>query len=445
MLCLATAVCSAPPADPDAPAPRPRAEVGRPDEVYGDLGLIAGPDRFPAVASIAAVAGPADTAFVLLGLSLSNRLLRFQREGDGFTARYRVSLRFARDSQTVRLVDRAEAVRVASFAETTRADPTVVFQAGVPLAPGRYTLTLRVRDGLSGRGFERRDTVRVPDFSLTGVAAPIPVHRAGGRADRSHAPDLVLSPRHLAEYGGDPPTVYLERYDGSVVRVELTGEDGRVAWEEEVELEPGAELAAGVAAIPVDSLSLGRFWIRSMTEADTSVAVPLVISLRDSWVVDHLDQVLALLRYIAPADEVEALEAAAPEARRQRWEALWDRLDPVPATPLNELREAFLERVRVAARDFAEAGRPGWLTDRGEVYIVLGPPGRTAELRVGDGAVAVGRPDAREWVYDRVPGGGRLTLVFVDRFGFGSWELTPTSSAAFRNVADRIRKRRGAS
>lgn len=52
----------------------------------------------------------------------------------------------------------------------------------------------------------------------------------------------------------------------------------------------------------------------------------------------------------------------------------WARRDPTPGTKRNEFREEFANRVRFADGSFAEKRTRGALTDRGQVYILLGPP-----------------------------------------------------------------------
>ena len=53
-------------------------------------------DPLPFVGTVAFAAGPADSVIGVFGLSLENRALAFQREGNVFVARYRVSLAFQR-------------------------------------------------------------------------------------------------------------------------------------------------------------------------------------------------------------------------------------------------------------------------------------------------------------------------------------------------------------
>ena len=441
---LALAACAGAEARPEGPGPPPAAEFARPLQVYRQLGLMTGPERFPAVASLTALAGPADSTLLLVGLSLPASALRFQRSGDAFAADYRVSLRATRDGQPAGGADWRETVRVPAFAETARTDESVLFQGALTLAPGRYTVTIRARDGLSARGFEAVDTVELPAFATDRtLATPVLAYRALPRAGTAAVPRLVLNPRLAAPYGGDTILVYVERYgpgaDAAPVRVEVRTADGLSLWARDVTPTPGVGLAAAVTTLPVDSLPLGRYSLSASVGGERSDAVPLLVTISDGWMVANFDEVLELLRYIASPEELEPLTAGGAEERRARWDAFWAARDPVPATPVNEYRETFFERLRVATEQFAEGGSPGWRTDRGEVYVVLGPPSDYLELAPTRPGGGPGGGAAQEWVYHRVPGGGRLSLVFVDPHGFGTYRLTDGSAAAFRAVARRVR------
>lgn len=462
------------PASGPASGSGPAVRFNRPLEAYRELDRITGTADFPAVAGVATVVGPADSTILLFGLSLPAQVLRFQREETGFRASYVVGLRATRDGQLVGSIDRQETVRVREFAETARTDESVLFQTRMTLAPGAYVLTVRVRDGLSARGFERTDTVRVPAYGAPGldrpagesvrrIAPPMLVHRANPRRSGNAAPDLVLNARNTVAYGDPAPLVYLESYSDAPVRLSLLDPGGEPVWSRDVqpavagageagapamesesaaERAPAAEGApaiwSAVVSLPGDSLPMGRFSLMAVAGADTAGPVPVMVTLTDKWMASNFNEVAGILGYIATGDELAALREASAGERRRQWDAFWEKRDPVPATPGNEYREAFLERIRVATLEFAEPGRPGWRTDRGEVYIVLGPPTRLMELRY-DNAYVTGQPQGEQWVYRRVPGGGRLDLVFVDRNGFGTYRLTQASELDFRAVARRMK------
>ncbi|MEE8111456.1 MAG: GWxTD domain-containing protein [Acidobacteriota bacterium] len=61
----------------------------------------------------------------------------------------------------------------------------------------------------------------------------------------------------------------------------------------------------------------------------------------------------------------------------------WNLRDPTPGTPENEFKEQFRRRVIDADHLFQETTIPGWRTDMGKVYILLGPPDSTVRDMVG--------------------------------------------------------------
>lgn len=422
--------------------PSAQGPVVRPTDVYRQLGLKAGTGDFPAVASFATLAGPGDSTYVAFGLSLPNSALRFQRDGAGFAAEYTVSLAFTRDSQRVRLVERREDVRVRNFSETGRADESVVFQQLVALRPGRYVVELVAADANSSRAFRARDTLELPAYGPAArrLSEPVVVYQARARESRDTIPALILNPRHMTPYGGQPPRVYVEGYGiaaDSAVALRVLDDHGNAVWATTVPLATGSPaLRHALVQIPVDSLPLGKLWV----DLDGRKA-PLLVSISDQWMVANFDEVLQYVRYIASAGEVDSLRAAPPAERKERWEAFWARRDPLPATPSNEFRDEFFERIRTATEQFAEPGSPGWRTDRGEVYIVLGAPDHVAERMMGRNDLGGTLPTAIEWVYEDSPG-GHLQLAFVDRTGAGRFELTSSSASAFRAIEHRLQARR---
>jgi GWxTD domain-containing protein len=67
------------------------------------------------------------------------------------------------------------------------------------------------------------------------------------------------------------------------------------------------------------------------------------------------------------------------DARRKFVDAFWELRDPDPATRLNEARIEILHRISFADVAFVEAAdRRGSLTDRGRVFVLLGPPKRVS-------------------------------------------------------------------
>jgi GWxTD domain-containing protein len=445
-LCLlgAAAACSHAPRANGEPTPTRDPAVSRPLDIYRDLGLKTGSSAFPAVASIATMAGAADSTYVMLELSLPSNALRFERTPQGFLADYSVSLSFLQDTTTVRRMDDRQHVTVATFAETSRSDESVVYQNGVSVKPGRYVLQMQVGDINSTRGFRSTDTVDIPAYgpNSTRVGSPVFVYSAEGRASRNTRPVLVSNPRHTVAYGGDSPRMYVEAYglqENEPVKVNVVNDQGASIWSVDATLPKGNDsLRYGVVDLPSEKLPLGRMWVEVSAAGSTARRTPLVLSISDQWMVTNFDEVLDFLRYIAYQDELDSLKAGGPEQRRRAWESFWAKRDPLPVTPANEFRDQFFERVRSANELYKEPGLFGWKTERGEVYIVLGPPDHVQERWVGNIDPQTAPANALEWDYDNAPG-GRLSLLFIDVGMFGRYQLEPSSANAFKVLEDRLK------
>ncbi len=78
---------------------------------------------------------------------------------------------------------------------------------------------------------------------------------------------------------------------------------------------------------------------------------------------------------ITPKEREVFLKLASDKERDIFIEAFWKQRDPTPGTPKNEFREEHYRRVAYATKMYGRSTPlPGWKTDRGRIYILLGEP-----------------------------------------------------------------------
>lgn len=123
----------------------------------------------------------------------------------------------------------------------------------------------------------------------------------------------------------------------------------------------------------------------------------------------------------------------------------WARRDPSAGTPRNELREEFLARVRYSDAAFAEKRMRGAITQRGQVYILLGPPetGARANMSVQGNSSGLSGASARSvdnlvWTWPRevavALGVPRITATFNQVAGSDMY-TRDTKVGQFSNVS----------
>ncbi len=409
--------------------------------VYGAMGLWVSGAPLPFVAAVRYLEGPVpDSTLAQFALSLSSHALTFRRDNNGFVAEYFVEADFQPDTgggAAIRIAT-DQSVRVSTFQETLRSDESIIFSRYVLVPPGRYQVSVQVRDR-NGPGVARRDRQdTVPRFSGPALGDPIPIYEGSGRATRSERPKVVPNTRATVPFSGDTLRFYLEGYDlprGTRLVARGLDDHENPLWSDTLALvDSVAGFGTAVLGLPTDHLDVGRQELEVEALGTTATThLPFLVSFSNVWALTNFDEMLNVLRYFDRQDLVAKLRSAPPDQRAEAWREFWKATDPVPITPENEALDAYLQRVQEANQRFNEPGTPGWLTDRGEVFITLGDPEEAFEQGTdamhGQGAMI-------RWTYNTL----RLVVLFEDRTGFGDYKMTADSRAAYQEVLARVRR-----
>jgi GWxTD domain-containing protein len=88
----------------------------------------------------------------------------------------------------------------------------------------------------------------------------------------------------------------------------------------------------------------------------------------------HPELMLQPLKYIVDEATFQELSHGDFEAHKKKIKAFWKQQDPTPETPYNELMAEFYSRVDTAMVRFSTRRSPGWQTDTGKIWILMGRP-----------------------------------------------------------------------
>src|SRR5579884_2500553 len=139
------------------------------------------------------------------------------------------------------------------------------------------------------------------------------------------------------------------------------------------------------------------------------------------------------VRWIITDDERKAfMQLSNDEERDQFIEAFWQRRNPDPDSEDNAFKDEHYRRIEYANEHFA-AGKPGWMTDRGRMYIVYGPPdeidshpsGGSYERPIEEGGGETSTYPFEDWRYRYLEGIGQEVIIeFVDTCMCGEYHMT---------------------
>jgi hypothetical protein len=436
VLGLALGACSPP---PSVATPRDR---GLPvsvtplsaTEFYRQMGLIAAPPPIALVAKPTYYATPSsDTTLSLISLSLPNRALTFAREGDRYSAPYEVRMRLMKGDVAAGAVNALEVVRVGTFKEINRSDESVIFQHFFKLPPGAYSLSLVVRD-VGGAKMTTQDVeLIVPRIGRTGFSTPTLTYETTPRASLDSVPRLLASPRSTAIFGRDSlVSVFLEAYgsgDRLPIRYVVTDGNQSRVFSDSATLPRTGALFSGSVQVPISAVGLGISKLSfSRRDAADTASIPIFVGFGEDIPVMSFADMIEYLRFFAPESRLKKLREASPSQRASVWSAFLRETDPIPETPANEELESYFARIRQANTQFMADRNPGWLSDRGMVFVTLGEPSLASEREVNQGSNTTelrGSTRIQIWAYQQY----HSQLVFYD--DSGHWRLTRSSENEF--------------
>ncbi|HEY4899370.1 MAG TPA: GWxTD domain-containing protein [Terriglobales bacterium] len=142
------------------------------------------------------------------------------------------------------------------------------------------------------------------------------------------------------------------------------------------------------------------------------------------------------VRWIITPEEMSAFKQLSNDEERDQFiEQFWLRRDPTPDTEENEFKEEHYRRIAYANEHFA-AGKAGWRTDRGRIYIVFGPPdeidahpsGGQYNRPMEEGGGETSTYPFETWRYRYIEGlgdkGQQVMIEFVDTCMCGDYHMT---------------------
>jgi len=143
------------------------------------------------------------------------------------------------------------------------------------------------------------------------------------------------------------------------------------------------------------------------------------------WSKQWLEEVVPYI--ITDVEKELFINLPTEEARGKFIVNFWKKRDPDPKTPENEFKIEYYKRIALANKFFGTSGIKGWRTDRGKIYILLGPPNEIQrDLSPSVSRFTASHGPKEVWNYWGLPNPRlpyNLEFDFVDKFGIGNYVL----------------------
>jgi len=131
---------------------------------------------------------------------------------------------------------------------------------------------------------------------------------------------------------------------------------------------------------------------------------------------------ISKVRYIITIKERKIFLDLPDSEKEEFKEEFWHRRDPDPETEENEFKMEYFNRLERATELFKGEAKPGWMTDRGRIYILFGPPMDRITYPGGS------RVCSETWYY------GNFPVVFIDENCSGNYQLVTYDLSSIRSL-----------
>lgn len=346
-----------------------------------------------------------------------------------------------------------------TVADTSALVPGQVFteQVRAALAPGEYQVTAAIPASAASASVQARADLDVPDYSagqgptVSSLELTRRIVRATGPDDPFVKSGMIVQPYPDAFFGGAlrRVTFYSEVYglpddmaeytlltylSDSSRPTQLPGTEARTSRPvRPVDVVMGA---VDVAELPTGEYTLHLAVLNAANEAlaeqskrfyviNPDVAQPqrniaiadddelFYRAMGEEELALHVDHA-RVVATSAERDRISGLQS--DEERRSFLLRFWGNRNATAAS--GNARREFYGRLVNANQQFRFRGQPGYRTDRGRVYLLYGPP-----VNIDRQAFNADSAPFEVWTFDSIPGQGRSTFVFADRFNSGEMEL----------------------
>lgn len=349
--------------------------------------------------------------------------LQFLKEGEMYKARYELSFTLF-DPKGVPMDGKVgiHEVVVSNYGDTNSRELFHMVETRFLVSPGTYQLMIAIMDFDSRKTSIRKTPVLVPRRSPSSLWISEPILAESIKIDSTGK--SIPVPNVVNNFSSLQDTLFLwfEVYSPIEwvrlpVKYQIQDIKGTMVREEHMEIPLTPPRTVCSVPIPKGDLKGGRYKL-FFTAGEGTFTFQRTIHFSIHWLsmpnqIQDLDKAIEQLRYIAKGSEIKRIKKLQGDEKLAAFFEFWKKYDPSPGTEENELMDEYYRRVEFANQNFSTF-LEGWRTDRGMVYILLGPPNEVERHPFESGTKPY-----EIWMYYSI----NRYFLFIDTTGLGDYRL----------------------
>ena len=373
--------------------------------------------------------GNEDKTRVDVFIQVPYNAVQFVKTGQGFEASYSLSVSFYDENKQNLITEKIwnEKIVAISFELTSSPENFNLGHRSFELKPGVYSIQTSLTDNDSKNQYSSENVYSVKSFSSTPSMSDVMLVAKKTIVDGNTKIIPNVSRNILSDR--DDLSTFIEIYSDTA-RSLLT--DYLILDENEIEVTnvtKKVELNKGTTQVfnNIDSLTLnlGSYYLKvTLRDSSGKKFDYSVKSFVSRWFgvphsITDLEKAVDEMVYIANPEDISYINDASDRMQKaKRFVAYWIKYDSNPSDSYNPVFNEYYNRVAMANANFTTYSLEGWRSDRGMVFIILGPPDNIERHPFEYYAKPY-----EIWQYYNL----NRSFLFVDNTGFGDYRLDPST------------------
>ncbi len=358
--------------------------------------------------------------------SFVNDILQFIKQGENeFKAQYEISIELLDDHENyLEGKTITNSITVTTFEETNSNKFKNTGLVKFIVRPGDYSLRIELTDLDTQKRMTQIQKVHLNDYSLKDITCSDLVFFDNDVQNLSENNDF---PNMAANFSDSlsKNIVYFELYPLISIQyldltIKILDANSQIIYQNTEKIKTIEKVIPKTVDLKALILRAGRYTIHLQLAQDKKLVSKeshfYINWNHENFDFNKIEDTLELLSASGNSEEFGNLKNATEREKTALLEAFWKKRDPSPETAENEIKMEFDRRLEFVNQRFTIyfLDKPGWKTDRGQIFIKFGEPSNIEQQ-----ASEINRPAYEIWVYDSV----HQRVIFVDRTGFGDFQL----------------------
>jgi GWxTD domain-containing protein len=326
------------------------------------------------------------TPQILVALKISNNVLQFKKEIDGYSAHFQATIAIKNKEKSFWEKTQSRIVKINRFEDTNSREKFQrqlfvinIDTSSLSIKEGELQCFLDLRDMTTQKNYRSYRKFRLFKENQKNNISEIAF--TSGSAHKNKIPKLLASYKTFSIR--EDITAYLKLQNKPLEKVEVeilekNDNEPKLLHQEYWQPDSSKNSWRLHYPIPIKTLKEGPYLLRFTgktaagkfkKESDFTL-----LWFKKPTYLYKSDLAIRPMKYILSEDEFKQARSLDYDELSKWLDAYWKAKDPTPNSEYNELRYEFFKRVSAANKKFSNRSTEGWETDRGKILILFGEP-----------------------------------------------------------------------